>query len=113
MQEHNITIFKKMKMNKILTCISILLLVFLVIDLIVFRINTMPRLTHINHLDFIEEANNIKDLDVAKVELKKWIDKRYSSVERENTIYLKYLYFIISLLLIEILKFFFRKKNNV
>ncbi|MEJ5103871.1 hypothetical protein [Chryseobacterium sp. MYb328] len=100
-----------MKINKILTCISLILILFLIIDLAIFRINTMPKLTEINHEDFIKEANNIKDLDLAKTELKRWINNKYDIVERQNNLYMKYLYIGIILLLIEVIKLIFGKKK--
>ncbi|MCS4302641.1 hypothetical protein [Chryseobacterium sp. BIGb0232] len=100
-----------MKINRIFTCISLILILFLFIDLAIFRINTMPKLTEINHEDFIKEANNIKDLDLAKTELKRWINNKYDMVERQNNLYMKYLYIGIILLLIEVIKLIFGKKR--
>ncbi|ROS17295.1 hypothetical protein EDF65_1659 [Chryseobacterium nakagawai] len=71
----------------------------------------MPKLTEINHEDFIKEANNIKDLDLAKTELKRWINNKYDMVERQNNLYMKYLYIGIILLLIEVIKLIFGKKR--
>lgn len=102
-----------MKINKILSYISFILILFFIIDLIVFRINTMPKLTQINHEDFIQKATNIKDLDFAKTELKKWIDNKYSMVERQNDLYIKYLYIAVILLLIEFFKLIFNKKKSI
>lgn len=105
--------FKKMKLIKILTYISFILILFLIIDLTVFRINTMPKLTEINHEDFIAETNNIKDLNLAKTELKKWINSEYNIVEKQNNLYIKYLYIAVILLFIEFFKLIFNRKKSI
>lgn len=99
-------------MTKILYYISFLFILFLIIDLLVFRVNTMPKLTEINHEDFIKEANNIKDLDFAKAELKKWINMDYNMVEKQNNLYIKYLYMMVILLLIEVVKLISIKRTS-
>ena len=108
-----IIIFQNMKTIKALNYISFLLILFLIIDLVLFRINTMPKLTQINHEDFLQKANDIKDLDFAKTELKKWINDKYNMVERQNTLFIKYLCITIILVLIEIFKLIFNRKKSI
>lgn len=102
-----------MKKLKVFTkIISIFLIAYLLLDLIVFRINTMPRLTQINHEDFIKEVDNIKNLSTAKLELKKWINIRYNTVYQQNKIDVKYLCIIGFLFLINIFDIVFNYKEN-
>ncbi|WES97373.1 hypothetical protein P2W68_21490 [Chryseobacterium arthrosphaerae] len=72
----------------------------------------MPVLTQIKHDDFIKEADGIKDLSTAKIELKKWIDKRYNSNYLQNESNIKYIYIIIIILLINIFDVFYRFKQK-
>jgi hypothetical protein len=67
------------KIQIITKTISLFLILYLLIDLVVFKIDTMPVLTEIRHDDFIKEADNIKELSTAKMQLKNWIDERYNS----------------------------------
>jgi len=73
----------------------------------------MPTLTEINHEDFIKKADSIQDLDFCKTELKKWINKSYSRADIENSLHIKYLYIAVILLLLEIIKLIFNKKNRM
>ncbi|MEE6130055.1 hypothetical protein V2E39_21845, partial [Chryseobacterium arthrosphaerae] len=92
-----------MKKIQIVTkAISIILLIYLLVDLVVFKIDTMPILTQIKHDDFIKEADGIKDLSTAKIELKKWIDERYNSVFLQNKSDIRYTYIITIILLINV-----------
>lgn len=102
------------KIQTITKAISIFLIIYLLIDLVVFKIDTMPTLTQIRHDDFIAEANNIKDLSTAKIELKKWIDKRYNSNYLQNESNIKYIYILITILLMiffDVLVNYRRKKS--
>ncbi|HAM81267.1 MAG TPA: hypothetical protein DCO80_10680 [Ornithinibacillus sp.] len=103
------------KIQTITKAISIILLTYLLVDLVVFKINTMPVLTQINHDDFIAEADNIKDLSIAKIELKKWINERYNSVYSQNDSDVKYVYIITIILLLSIFDIFLssRQKKNI
>ncbi|WP_261511327.1 hypothetical protein [Chryseobacterium paludis] len=102
-----------MRKIKIITnTISILLLAYLLVDLVFFRINTMPILTQIKHDDFIKEAENIKDLAKSKTELKKWINERYRSAYSQNDLNVRYLYIVVSLFLINVFNTLFNGRNK-
>ncbi|WP_241310281.1 hypothetical protein [Chryseobacterium arthrosphaerae] len=100
------------KIQTVTKAISIILLTYLLTDLVIFKINTMPVLTQIRHDDFIKEADGIKDLSTAKIELKKWIDKRYNSNYLQNESNIKYIYIIIIILLMNVFDVFYRFKQK-
>ena len=100
------------KIQTITKAISIILIIYILTDLVVFKINTMPVLTQIKHDDFIKEADTIKDLSIAKLELKKWINERYNSVYSQNTSDVKYVYIITILLIISIFDIFLSSRQK-
>lgn len=100
------------KIKITLKIITSLLIMYLLVDLCVFRINTMPILTQINHDEFVKDIGKITDLNDAKIQLRKGVDEKYNSIYLQNKLNIRYIYILVSLFLINIFELIFIKKDS-